>query len=150
MDEDERQMTVLKAMAKTLQCQHCLTGLPNAHLLDLHISESHDSFFQTQAERGLPVYQCLVEYCEETFTSVEERRLHLECTHMFCPMLMGLQDGTGLDMMHRPHKRAHGKRVEDGIPRAEGVDALASHVSTGLKIGHTTSIPFGRRKGRGI
>lgn len=32
-------------------CCQCKKPLPSAHLLDLHISESHDSFFAAQAER---------------------------------------------------------------------------------------------------
>lgn len=137
---------VLKSLAKTLQCQHCHIGLPNAHLLDLHISESHDSFFQAQVDRGVPVYQCLVEFCGERFSSVEERRSHLEYTHLFCPGLMGLEDGVGLDMMHRPCvvKTYHGNK--DTV-----VDRLSCDMRRGLKIDHhTTSIPFGRRKGKGI
>lgn len=135
---------VLRALAKTLQCHYCHIGLPNAHLLDLHISESHDNFFQAQVDRGSPVYQCLVEFCGERFSSVEERRLHLEHVHRFCPSLMGLSRGIGLDMMHRPViKKQYGKK---------SVDRLACDVQTGLKIDshRPPSIPFGRRKGKGI
>lgn len=32
-------------------CAQCSKNLPSAHLLDLHLSEKHDSFFAVQAER---------------------------------------------------------------------------------------------------
>lgn len=32
-------------------CAQCSKNLPSAHLLDLHLSETHDSFFAVQAER---------------------------------------------------------------------------------------------------
>jgi hypothetical protein len=32
-------------------CAQCKKNLPNAHLLDLHISEVHDSYFAVQAEK---------------------------------------------------------------------------------------------------
>lgn len=32
-------------------CSQCRKQLPSAHLLDLHLSERHDSFFAAQAER---------------------------------------------------------------------------------------------------
>ena len=139
---------VLKSLSKALQCQYCHIGLPNAHLLDLHISESHDSFFQAQVDRGIPVYQCLVEFCGERFSSVEERKSHLEHTHVFSPALMGIEDGVGLDMMHRPvmvNRKYSGKTTKDMV------DGLSGDMRRGLKIDHhNTSIPFGRRKGKGI
>ena len=144
---DKENADVLKALAKTLQCQYCHIGIPNAHLLDLHISESHDSFFQSQVDRGMPVYQCLVEFCGERFSSVEARRAHLEHTHRFSPTLMGLSHWIGLDMMHRPLIKKRG----GGSGKKSSVDVLANNMFYGLKIvGHKTSIPFGRRKGKGM
>lgn len=32
-------------------CAQCTKNLPSAHLLDLHLSEKHDSFFAVQSER---------------------------------------------------------------------------------------------------
>lgn len=33
-------------------CGECKKTLPNAHLLDLHLSESHDSYFAAQVAAG--------------------------------------------------------------------------------------------------
>ena len=38
-------------------CAQCSKNLPSAHLLDLHLSEKHDSFFAVQAERKPMVWQ---------------------------------------------------------------------------------------------
>lgn len=38
-------------------CSMCHKNLPSAHLLDLHIEESHDSFFAAKAERD-PMVSC--------------------------------------------------------------------------------------------
>nr|CAD7395721.1 unnamed protein product [Timema poppensis] len=56
-------------------CVECNKCLPSPHLLDLHVAESHDSFFQTLAERK-PMYQCYVEACESKFSNTNERRSH--------------------------------------------------------------------------
>nr|CAD7460253.1 unnamed protein product [Timema tahoe] len=82
-------------------CVECKKCLPSPHLLDLHVAECHDSFFQTLAERK-PMhhqsrpqqqsyflitflhldkyskyeYQCYVETCESKFSNTDERRKH--------------------------------------------------------------------------
>ena len=81
------------AMSKRVQCSICHIGLPNVHLLDVHMSEAHDYFFQAQAARGQPVYQCLVEECTEAFGSASKRKDHLERDHKFFP-------DYSFDMMH--------------------------------------------------
>ncbi|XP_067007001.1 zinc finger protein 511 [Anabrus simplex] len=63
-------------------CVECKKQLPSAHLLDLHLSETHDSFFLAQAERK-PMYQCYVEECGERFSNSEERRSHCISGHQF-------------------------------------------------------------------
>src|SRR5690554_5162526 len=52
------------------QCNECSKIFLSARLLDIHISEMHDSFFKTMAERQ-PMYVCLIEGCPETFRCVE-------------------------------------------------------------------------------
>lgn len=165
-DETYRE-TYLKSLAKTLQCSVCHTGLPNAHLMDLHMCESHDSFFQAQAQRGMPVYECLVEFCGEKFSSVDARRKHLEHTHRFFPQMMGLDHGIGLDTMHKPmlssctlsKKKCHSgtktmrrkKTVEQQVLGSDPMEGLSSEIERTLTIEDTTrSISFGRRKGKGI
>lgn len=61
-------------------CATCRKSFASAHLLDLHIEETHDSFFAVQAERK-PMYQCLVETCPSKFTSSQERHCHCVDNH---------------------------------------------------------------------
>ncbi|KAK7792704.1 hypothetical protein R5R35_007519 [Gryllus longicercus] len=63
-------------------CSVCKKQLPSAHLLDLHVAESHDSFFQVQSER-MPMYQCYVEECGEKFSTPKDRRDHCISLHKF-------------------------------------------------------------------
>lgn len=67
----------------SVKCSFCNAGLPNGHMLDLHLAEVHDSFFAAQAARKLKVYRCLVESCRKCFTSPAERRQHLLQVHSF-------------------------------------------------------------------
>lgn len=66
-------------------CTECQSIYPNEHLLDLHLQEVHDTYFQLALERknkGSPYsYTCLVVDCECTFQSEKERYYHLRLTH---------------------------------------------------------------------
>lgn len=61
-------------------CSQCKKILPSPHLLDLHIQESHDSFFAVLATRK-PSYCCYIEECKEKFTNAEERLDHCVNVH---------------------------------------------------------------------
>mmetsp|Transcript_19179 Transcript_19179/g.45749 ORF Transcript_19179/g.45749 Transcript_19179/m.45749 type:complete len:252 (-) Transcript_19179:294-1049(-) len=65
------------------RCSVCSRILPSEHLLGLHVSEAHDSFFAAQAARGHKVYCCFVASCAKKFTSSEARRQHLVSAHSF-------------------------------------------------------------------
>ncbi|KAK9902018.1 hypothetical protein WJX75_001343 [Coccomyxa subellipsoidea] len=67
----------------SFKCTACQLQLPNAHLLDIHIQEVHDSFFAAQAARRMKVFRCLVEGCSRTFHTVAERRQHLYDQHCY-------------------------------------------------------------------
>jgi hypothetical protein len=75
------------------ECTLCRALLPTAHLLDLHLSEVHDSFFAAQAARKMPVYACLVESCLKKFCTIEQRKQHLMDFHKF-------PKGYNLDRIH--------------------------------------------------
>ncbi|KAK9806408.1 hypothetical protein WJX73_003058 [Symbiochloris irregularis] len=64
-------------------CHECRANLSTSHLLDVHLAEVHDSFFQAQVARRLPVFQCLVEGCGKTFVSPAHRFQHLMDLHSF-------------------------------------------------------------------
>ncbi|XP_034256253.1 zinc finger protein 511 [Thrips palmi] len=65
-------------------CATCRKSFASAHLLDLHIEETHDSFFAVQAERK-PMYRCLVETCTARFTTSQERHCHCVDSHAYPP-----------------------------------------------------------------
>jgi len=43
------------------KCRACGHSLASGHLLDLHLSESHDPFLEIQAAKRMKVFRCLVE-----------------------------------------------------------------------------------------
>ncbi|CAK1541476.1 unnamed protein product [Leptosia nina] len=61
-------------------CNDCKKILPSPHLLDLHIQETHDSFFAVSALRK-PSYCCYIEECKEKFQNPEERLDHCMKIH---------------------------------------------------------------------
>ncbi|KAK6633911.1 hypothetical protein RUM44_004518 [Polyplax serrata] len=61
-------------------CKECRKNFPNNHLLDIHISEAHDSFFQQLACKK-PMYCCFIEECKEVFMTSEERQSHCISVH---------------------------------------------------------------------
>ncbi|KAJ8361624.1 hypothetical protein SKAU_G00181490 [Synaphobranchus kaupii] len=65
-------------------CSSCKRSFPSDRLLDIHILEWHDSYFQIMAEKQ-NMYQCLVEGCDLKFKTSKERRNHLIKTHRYPP-----------------------------------------------------------------
>uniref|UniRef100_A0A146KJS5 Zinc finger protein 511 n=1 Tax=Lygus hesperus TaxID=30085 RepID=A0A146KJS5_LYGHE len=63
-------------------CSQCRKHLPSPHLLDLHLSETHDSFFKVQSERK-PMYRCFVESCQIMSSNPGERKKHCIEAHKF-------------------------------------------------------------------
>ncbi|XP_065603023.1 zinc finger protein 511 [Cyrtonyx montezumae] len=63
-------------------CSFCRRSFPSGHLLDIHISEWHDSLFQIMAEKQ-NMYKCLVEGCAEKFKSSRDRKDHLVTVHLY-------------------------------------------------------------------
>ncbi|XP_061396513.1 protein lethal(2)k10201 [Musca vetustissima] len=64
-------------------CQECKKSLPTEHLLDLHISEIHDSYFKARLDRGERLFKCYVEECKEMFSNAIERKKHCIEAHKF-------------------------------------------------------------------
>jgi len=63
-------------------CSVCHKNLPSAHLLDLHILESHDSFFAVQAEKK-PMFSCFIPECQYKSKDPKERKDHCIQSHKF-------------------------------------------------------------------
>lgn len=64
-------------------CSECRKSLPTEHLLDLHLSEQHDSYFKARVERGERLYKCYLEECQELFLNPQERKEHCIKDHKF-------------------------------------------------------------------
>lgn len=64
------------------RCSACGRSFPTNRLLDLHLSEVHDSFFKAMAERRA-MYVCLVEGCLQVFSSSGKRHGHLVQVHRY-------------------------------------------------------------------
>jgi len=65
-------------------CSVCRRSLPSPHLLEIHIQESHDSFFAVMAERK-PSYQCFLPTCPHLSWNATERHDHVIKVHKFPP-----------------------------------------------------------------
>ncbi|XP_055695842.1 zinc finger protein 511 [Lutzomyia longipalpis] len=63
-------------------CAECRKSFPSAHLLDLHLSENHDSFFLVSSKKK-PMYSCYIEECSDVHWTPEERRDHCISVHKF-------------------------------------------------------------------
>uniref|UniRef100_A0A182QUN6 C2H2-type domain-containing protein n=1 Tax=Anopheles farauti TaxID=69004 RepID=A0A182QUN6_9DIPT len=65
-------------------CAQCKKSLPNAHLLDLHLSEAHDSYFAAQVQSSTKaMYACYLEECIHRSKDPAERRDHCIREHNF-------------------------------------------------------------------
>ena len=89
----------------TRECGQCRAVLPNDHLLDLHISEAHDSYFATALQRGKASFACLVAACNSSFECEKDRHRHLVETHLY-------------PRWFRFHHRMH--RVENSLQNKKG------------------------------
>ena len=65
-------------------CSVCRKSLPSPHLLELHIQETHDSFFAVMSERKAS-YQCFLPTCAHVTWNPEERHEHVVSEHKFPP-----------------------------------------------------------------
>jgi hypothetical protein len=61
-------------------CIECNIHLPSNKLLDLHISENHDFYFQVLSEKK-EMFQCFIEGCNLKFKTKKERKIHLTTIH---------------------------------------------------------------------
>jgi len=65
-------------------CSVCRKSLPSPHLLEIHIQESHDSFFAVLSDRK-PSYQCFLPTCPHLSWNSTERHEHAIKVHKFPP-----------------------------------------------------------------
>ncbi|KAK3295564.1 uncharacterized protein B0H64DRAFT_395642 [Chaetomium fimeti] len=87
----------------TNRCAQCRKNFPSAHLVGLHIEETHDSFVQVRREKGertvspgIPLtpalpqltdallqYSCFVDGCDRKCSTPHKRKMHLIDKHMY-------------------------------------------------------------------
>ncbi|CAI6365714.1 unnamed protein product [Macrosiphum euphorbiae] len=61
-------------------CIYCRKLLQSAHLLDLHLSETHDNFFKVSSVKK-PMFKCFIVTCQTQFWNSEERNVHCKEIH---------------------------------------------------------------------
>lgn len=76
-----RQMEDHYDKCHSFQCATCGAMYEGEKLLDLHLLEAHDVFFQESLKRGKSQVECLC--CDGKFSSIQERLEHLMEKHQF-------------------------------------------------------------------
>lgn len=61
-------------------CSVCKKSLPSAHLLDLHLMENHDSYFEILAAKKAS-FKCFLPECDSQFWTAKERLDHGVVAH---------------------------------------------------------------------
>ena len=64
-------------------CSFCRRNFPSNYLLELHITENHDTLVATRMQRGEAAYVCIVETCDIKFKNHSERVKHLIEFHKY-------------------------------------------------------------------
>lgn len=136
-------------------CSVCSQVYPTSHLLSIHVSEAHDSFFQAKAARGFAMYECLVEGCDVKLKSYKSRQQHLVDKHKFPssfeffkktrPSKKQRQKTQRKQTLHKTEDDATAMQVEQ-----ENIDSLVSAVSRLSTSESPSAISFGRRHTRGL
>lgn len=79
------------------RCSECHRNFPDAHFLDLHISENHDPIVAAKRAKGEKTYTCFVKDCEKVCSDWRKRRSHLVDKHGFPKNYDFLVVDSGLD-----------------------------------------------------
>ena len=136
-------------------CTSCGASYPTSRLLDIHIRESHDAFFRVLCERK-PMYECLVEGCEEKFSDNKTRRSHLISVHHY-PSSFRFHNANRILLKEKKKqkirkKKQRNKKKKKDIVKDEDednkmdVDNLADQLERVVRI--PKNLSFGRRRGR--
>lgn len=71
------------------RCNVCFIRTITSTLLDIHISESHDSYFAVLCKKK-PCYKCIVAGCSLLFWTSKERKAHLIMNHLYNKKVISL------------------------------------------------------------
>ena len=131
-------------------CTSCGASYPTSRLLDIHIRESHDAFFRVLCERK-PMYKCIVEGCEGTFSDNKTRRNHLISVHHYPSSFRFHNTMRAFSKVKRKRRRKKKQRnkkkdtLEDDEDNKMDVDNLAERFERVVRI--PKNLSFGRRRG---
>ncbi|KDP46271.1 hypothetical protein JCGZ_10111 [Jatropha curcas] len=140
----------------TASCSVCSRVYPTSRLLNIHVSEAHDSFFQAKVARGYAMYECLVEGCGLKFKNYKSRQQHLVDKHKFPSTFEFFKKTHPSKKARQKHQRKQAvqKREETSSKmevEGETIDGLVSAVSRLTTSDSTpSSISFGRRNTHGL
>ncbi|KXX80472.1 hypothetical protein MMYC01_202461 [Madurella mycetomatis] len=104
----------------TNRCAQCRKNFPSAHLLGLHIEETHDAFVLVKRERGERTYSCFVENCERKCSTPQKRKMHLIDKHMYPKNFFFAVTRDGIDgrrslLLEGGHRRRRSSAI--AVPR---------------------------------
>ncbi|CAH9123217.1 unnamed protein product [Cuscuta epithymum] len=139
-------------------CSVCSRVYPTSRLLSIHISETHDSFFQAKVARGFAMYECLVEGCGAKLNSYKFRQQHLVDKHKFPASYEFFKKAhpSQKKRRHKDQRRRQESSYKDTSKQHESsvedktMDKLVSAVSKLSTSDSPSSISFGRNKSRGL
>ena len=116
-------------MLHRYSCETCHRNFSSNHLLSLHISESHDAFFQAQRDKGIAVFHCLIESCGRSFKAVETRRRHLVEKHKYPPDFR-------FNVAKRPHQKYQKNKKSNSTNSSSRDATIKSQPDTAMEIEH--------------
>eukprot|EP00903_Cladosiphon_okamuranus_P008012 g7729.t1 len=120
------------------RCSTCGRSFPTHRLLDLHLSETHDSFFKAMAERR-PMYACLVEGCAEVFQTSGKRHKHLVDYHRYPESFDFSRPSYSRKKTRKKIPKGDREKGENRALKAAGTPSKSKSFSTaaewGVKIG---------------
>jgi len=125
-------------------CATCHKSLPSYHLLELHIQESHDSFFAVLSEKKAS-YQCFLPTCPVKFWGGTERRDHGISVHSFPPDFR-FDQATAASSKSGPVKKA---RSGGGKPSTTAVIKLTENGASITSSQDETAAPMVLSSGGG-
>ena len=103
-------------------CSVCRKSLPSPHLLELHLQESHDSFFSVLSEKQAS-YQCFLPTCTSLSWSPAERHQHAVQTHQFPPDFrfdeVKKRRGKGNNNTQKSKAKLRNKKEPNGVSSEE-------------------------------
>ncbi|XP_071806400.1 zinc finger protein 511-like [Asterias amurensis] len=148
-------------------CRYCRRSYPSNHLLDIHISESHDSLFEIMAQKQ-PMYQCLIESCSDKFVDGLMRKDHMIKHHHY-PANFRFQKGIckprskpaakpassiGEDQMDTEAPAGGATHGDTPLPLSDATysassETLTAHPGRGSQTGGRPRVPVNISFGRG-